>query len=255
MFKKLFLLFMVAALASCHVLRPNLMLKTDKKYRYDSLVKYPETPYKLSQNDVLEFKMFSNDGFKLIDMTTLEGTSNNLTLRRGFEYHIENDGMIKLPVLGRIKISGLTIREAELFLEEKYTTYYNKPFILLKVTNKRVIVFPGSDGSARIIPLENDNTTLLEALALAGGIAGNGKAYEVKLIRGDPKNPLVFKMDLSTIQGFKESDPILQANDIIYVEARGRYASRIGTEIAPYLSLISSVTSLVLLYILVKNRI
>ena len=255
MLRKFLFLFVVVALASCHVLRPNLMLKTDKKYTYDSLVKYPETPYKLSQNDVIEFKMFSNDGFKLIDMTTLEGTSNNLTLRRGFEYHVENDGTVKLPVLGRVKLNGMTIREAETFLEEKYTAYYNKPFILLKVTNKRVIVFPGSDGNAKIVPLENDNTTLLEALALAGGIATNGKAYEVKLIRGDPKNPLIFKMDLSTVEGFKASDPILQANDIIYVEARGRYATRIGTEIAPYLSLITSLTSLVFLYLLLKKKI
>ena len=94
MLRKLFLLFLVVTLASCHVLRPNLMLRTPKDYQYDSLAKYPETPYKLSQNDVLEFKMYSNDGFKLIDMTTLEGPSNNLSLRRGFEYHIENDDLV-----------------------------------------------------------------------------------------------------------------------------------------------------------------
>ncbi|HEY6162407.1 MAG TPA: polysaccharide export protein EpsE, partial [Bacteroidia bacterium] len=136
-------------------------------------------------------------------------------------------------------------------LEDKFSVFYNKPFILIKVTNKRVVVFPGGDGSARVIPLDYDNTTLLEALALAGGIFQNGKAYKVKLIRGDPTNPKVYLLDLSTLDGFKRSDPVLQANDIIYIEAKPEYAQRVFATIAPYISLI---TSTLVFYELLKKK-
>ena len=63
----------------------------------------------------------------------------------------------------------------------------------------------------------NDNTTLFEALAQAGGLNG-GKAYKIKIIRGDLRNPQIFLVDLSTIKGVVKSDFVLQANDIIYIE-------------------------------------
>lgn len=245
-----FLLFVVV-LCGCNNLRPSLMLRTPKDYVFDSLPKVPDSTYRISNNDIIEFRMYSNDGFKLIDMTNLEnGNSGALTLRRGFDYVVEFDGTCKFPIIGRTRLKGLTIREAELMLEEKYTAYYNKPFVLIKVNNRRVIIFPGSEGTAKVVTLENDNTTLLEALAMAGGLYGNGKAYKIKLIRGDPKNPKVFLIDLSTIDGFKRYDPILQANDIIYVESRPRYASRVLTEITPYISLI---TSMIVFYELLKR--
>jgi polysaccharide export outer membrane protein len=228
------------------------MLKTPKNFKYDTLPKNPGTTYLISPNDVLEFRMYSNDGFKLVDMTNLEGgaTLNN-NLRKGFEYHVEDDGTVKLPVIGRIALKGVTVREAETLLEEKYAAYYQRPYILLKVTNRRVTIFPGNDGSAKVVPLEYDNTTLLEALALAGGIFQNGKAFKVKLIRGDPTNPKVYLLDLSTLDGFRRSDPVLQANDIIYIEARPEYAQRVFSTIAPYISLI---TSTLVFYELLKRK-
>src|ERR1051326_6659520 len=107
MLKKLFYLLLLIGLSSCHVLRPSLMLKTPKNYKYDTLPKMPEVAYKISANDILEFKMYSNDGFKLIDMTTLEGsTVSNASIRRGFEYHVAYDGTVKLPVLGIVPVKG-----------------------------------------------------------------------------------------------------------------------------------------------------
>lgn len=66
--------------------------------------------------------------------------------------------------------------------------------------------------------LANDETNVLQALATAGGITNDGKAYKIKLLRGELKNPQVFLFDLSTIEGIKERKMTLQSNDIIYVE-------------------------------------
>ncbi len=239
--KLLYLSVILLFFSSCSWLNPSIMLKTGKGYQYS---KNPDSSrvldYKISPNDVLNFNMYSNDGFKLIDITSLNTANASYHINVELPYLVESDGKVKLPILGRKSLGGLTIREAELVLEESYSSFYVKPFIELNITNKRVIVFPGSNGDAKVIPLVNNNTTLLEAIALAGGIAETGKAKMVKLIRNMDGKELVFKMDLSTIQGLKDGTTVLQANDIIYIEPRKKYASKLLLEVAPIVSLLAS---------------
>ena len=250
---RIIILFILAgSFSSCSILKPSIMLKTGRNYSFSKPDSLPRYEYKIAPNDILSFKMFSNDGFKLIDMATIGGISNIQARSAGISYLVEHDGLVKLPILGRIKIDGLTIREAELMLEEKYVTFYNSPFVILKATNRRVIIFPGTGSTARVINLSNTNTTLMEALALAGGIS-TGKAKRIKLIRGDMRDPKVYLIDLSTIEGMKQANMVIQANDIIYVEPVLALHRALVSEINAYLTLISTVTSIGLLYTLFKQ--
>lgn len=236
------------SLSSCNRLNPSIMLKTDKDYEYDEVPNESILEYKIAPNDIVSFRLYTNDGFKLIDFTTSNNMNTNINARNdgSLEYLVEFDGYCNLPILGRTKISELTIREAELLLEEKYAELYIDPFVLLNITNRRVTIFPGSDGSGKVITLQNNNTTLIEALALAGGISDNGKAYRIKLIRGNLKDPEVYLIDLSKIEGLKYADIILQANDIIYIEPIGVTTRQVISEIAPIISVITSLITLVL---------
>lgn len=245
--KLLLFSILVLFLSSCGWLNPSIMLKTKKDYAF---AQNPDSTnaadYKISPNDIIEFSLYSNDGFKLVDLTSLN-TNNSSTIRvqNNIDYLVEPNGDIKLPVLGKIKLTGYTIRDAQAFLEGKYATYYIRPFILLKVINKRVLVFPGSAGDAKVIPLVNNNTTLIEGIALAGGLAEDGKAKTIKLIRENKGQREVYLIDLSVIEGIKQASMVLQANDIIYVEPRKRYATRFLQEVAPIISIISSTLVLI----------
>jgi polysaccharide biosynthesis/export protein len=240
--KLLFLFGLILFLSSCGWINPSIMLKTGKDYQY---AKSPDSTkaldYKISPNDILEFSMYSNDGFKLVDLTSLNSANMGYRFESNIQYLVESDGSAKLPVLGRIKLIGYTIREAESLLEEKYSSFYVRPYVIMSVSNKRVIVFPGSAGDAKVIPLQNNNTTLIEALALAGGIADDGKARMVKLIRQNKDKHDVFLIDLSQIEGIMQGSMVLQANDIIYVEPRKKYASRFIQEAAPIVSILTSI--------------
>ncbi len=239
--KLLYLFGLMIFLSSCGWINPSIMLKTGKGYKY---AQNPDSTkaldYRISPNDILEFSMYSNDGFKLVDLTSLNSANMGYRFESNIQYLIESDGNAKLPVLGKTKLSGFTIREAETLLEEKYASFYVRPYVIMSVTNKRVIVFPGSAGDAKVIPLVNNNTTLIEALALAGGIADDGKAKMVKLIRQRGDKHDVYLIDLSTIAGIQQGTMVLQANDIIYVEPRRKYASRFVQEIAPIISILTS---------------
>jgi polysaccharide export outer membrane protein len=238
------LFFLLTLITSCGY-RPNIMMKADKDYPYstkkDTVLDYE---YRIQPNDYIDFRLYTNDGFKLVDLTTLNENINVNTQRLTIEYLVEHDGNVKLPLLGRVNLQNMTIKEAQHFLEKEYAKYYIEPFVLAKVINRRVVVFSGNGGSGNVITLANNNTTLLEGLALAGGIGDDGKAKKIKLIRGNPKNPEIYLIDLSTIEGMKQADFILQANDVIYVEPRKSLAREFTSDFAPLISLISSTITL-----------
>lgn len=223
-------------------MNPSVMLRTGRDFKFDTFPPSQPIEYKIAPNDVLSFQIFSNDGFKIIDITTISegGTRGFIQSGPGIVYKVEFDGTVKMPLLGHTLLQGMTVRQAETFLEQKFSSFYNKPFVLLEVTNRKVTIFPGSEGAAKVVGLKNENTTLLEALAEAGGISRSGKAYKIKLIRGSLKDPKVYLIDLSTISGMKEADLVLQANDIIYVEPALRIDRELMGEILPYLTFITT---------------
>ncbi|MDQ3109792.1 MAG: polysaccharide biosynthesis/export family protein [Bacteroidota bacterium] len=250
------LLGMLFFLNSCRILNPNNMLYADKHYKYDTLSKDTTIAkeFIIGPNDIIEFRLFANDGFKLVDIVSTGGGAGNANslIRQGFEYSIDANGFVRLPIIGLENLTGYTIREAELYLEKRYSEYYVKPFVILKVLNKRITVYPGEPGQAKIISLLNNNTTVLEALATAGGIRTDGKAYNIKLIREtyNPKDPYkVYKLDLSKIdQGLKDGSTVVQSGDIIYVEPRRQLASKTLREVTPILSLTTSLLTFYLLF-------
>lgn len=237
--KVLLALSVMLAFSSCRILRPSLMLKTPPDYVFDKVSDTMATQdYRIAPTDAVSFRILSNEGFKLVDIGS-NGASNIAVST--IETTVELDGTIKVPLIGRVKVQGLTVREAEQMLETRFSEFYVGPYILVRVANKRVIVFPGNAGLARVVTILNNNTTVFEALALAGGVTEDGKAYKVKLVRKNGTSTRVYLMDLSTITGLKDGNTVVQANDIIYVEPRNRIGQRLSSEVIPYVSLLSSV--------------
>lgn len=246
-------------LGSCTV-NKDILFKTPTDYVYDELPDSVDTESRIAPNNILTMDFYTGDGHVLVEsgigsgiLTSGGGSSSNSRNRQNqISYLVNQDGTVKLPVLGRVQLSGLSIREAEGKLENLYSKYYNEPFVMLNVSNNRVIVSPGSGGKAQVITLQNANTTLLEALALAGGVADRGVASKIKLIRENKKTGErdVYKIDLSTIDGLEEADMIVQPEDIIYVEPLPMIASEVVKEIAPYITLL---TTAVLVITLANN--
>jgi polysaccharide export outer membrane protein len=238
-------------LSSCTINR-DVMFRTSMDYEFDTYVDSVKSSLRLQPNDMIQLRLFANDGFKMIDLVTENSSREASFLQRAqFSYYIDNDGFVKLPVIGRVSILGLTIREAETFLEEKYSAFYNKPFAQLVVTNRRVVVFPGEGGRARSVVLENNNTTLLEVLGEAGGLSSRGNAKKVKVFRYGPnRERLVYEFDLSDISGLRYADMVMQGDDVVYVQPNPEIAREILTDLTPLITLMSSI---ILVYTVVRN--
>ncbi len=225
------------AFQSCKVLNPSPMFETPSNYDYSSFEK-EKNEYIIKPFDKLNVRIYTNDGIQLIDMESNLASSQNT--RNQDPYLVEYDGLVKVPTIGRINVAGLTIKETEKLLEEKYSQYYQKPFVLVKVTNRRVVVFTSGSTKGEVLNIENEKFTLIEALAQAGGIDDFSKAYQIKLLRGDLENPQVYKYNISSIEEMRKANMVLQANDIIYVDKRARYAQRTLDELMPYIALLNT---------------
>ncbi len=250
--KNILLAVIIISLFSCNY-NSNVMMKTGKNYDYDAPPTNSSTEYIISPSDIIEFKLYTNNGSLLVDFTAIKEQQGTNSGGINIQYLVEFDGQTKLPILGRIELKGKTIKEVEALLEEQYAKYYIKPFVQVKVINKRVTVFPGGSSKAQIVPLINDNMKLLEALGAVGGLTKLAKAKRIKLIRGNLKDPQVYLFDFSTLEGVKQSDFVLQANDIIYVEPRSDYLQELVRDIAPIVSLIASTLTLLIVINNINN--
>ncbi|MNJ88759.1 Polysaccharide biosynthesis/export protein [compost metagenome] len=235
------LLLVLFLLQSCGI-NSNLMFRTPKgvKEVKDSIPLKPVAEYKVSRDDKFTFMLYTNEGERIVN--EMAGMNKDAVAKAEIEYVVRPDGTADLPILGSTLVAGLTVKECEDTLSQLFEQKngYNKPFVQVKLTNQRVIVFPGNGSAAKVIPLQNNNTTLMEAIALAGGIAERGKANTVKIMRVVNNERVMYVVDLSVIEGLKYADMIVQANDYIYIEPKEQVGQETLKIVAPIVSLLSS---------------
>lgn len=227
-------------------------------YEYLQIVREPIKEYAIKKGDQLTLQIFARNGFDLIDALRTDGEAGGAARAGGgggmmmgggimarMFYLVEPDGFVELPIFGRVYVEGYTEKQLEELIEKKASDLFIDPFAIIRILNRRVFLFKGPQ--AAVIPLNPDPTSIIEVIAASGGLARNVKAYKIKIIRGDLKNPEIIEIDLSTIEGLKNAELIVQTNDIIYIEDRLRVTQGILGEITPVLSLISTFFTIALL--------
>ena len=253
------LIAVINLLSSCSTLDKSRMLKTPTNYKFKEFVdsiNYKEA-YKIAIDDEISIQMFSNDGYNIVNIGGNNSNTNGGGMmnasgggnqRNGSGYKVRSDSTIKVPVIGRIKVVGLTLNEIEEKLEFLLEKQVNSPFVITRIFNRRIYIFQGGY-SASIFQLQNENTTLFEVLAQTGGVYQEGNASRIKIIRGELNNPEIYLIDLSTIDGIKDANLNMQAGDIVYIDPFINYGARISTDIGSSLGFISS---LLLVYTLIQ---
>ena len=231
-------------LSSCANINSNILFKIPKgdKFVFDSIPLTPNEDYKLGTGDRFNFLFGTNDGEKIIfNQSGVENNMGNIQNQNRFaiSYLVRQDGTVNLPLLGIVNIEGKSIIEVEDVLVALLSKNYLNPFVKITLINQRVIIFPGK-GDAKVVYLVNTNTSLLEALAMAGGINESGRSNSIKLMRKTSHGREIYKIDLSTISGLKEAEMIVQSNDYIYVDFKPRIASAFLNEITPWLSVLTT---------------
>jgi polysaccharide biosynthesis/export protein len=242
------MLFMFSGLFSCR--NHSRMFSTENNILVDSIQKqiaYAEKNYVIQKNDFISVMVYTNGGERIIDPNSELNKTQTIAPKSKDEiqkYLVRNNGYVNLPMVGDVYLEGRTLYEADSILAVKFSKFYEGVFITSKLMNKRVVVLGPFPLGGKVIPLENENMNLIEIIALYGGLPDNGKAYNIRLIRGDLKNPNVTIIDLSTIAGMKQATLDIQPNDIVYIEPVRKLWLESFRDISPILTVFISTIGL-----------
>ena len=227
----------------------------NSRYLYDAKI-MPKDQLTISVNTVnpeapLPYNLLLQNSYT--QGRTLSTTGGTL-----MPYLVDNEGYINFPVVGRLKVSGLTKSECENMILEKIRPYMaetENPVVTVRMSSYSVSVIgevarPGSFQVAR------EKITILEALAQAGDLTIYGVRDKVKLIREDATGKKeIHTLDLTNANIVNSPYYYLQQNDIVYVEPNKVKAqnARVGNMTTLWFSATSILISLTsLLYNILK---
>lgn len=243
---------MILMLASC---------ASSKKVAYfqnavDGVVERSEGLYdaKIMPKDILTITVSTTNPeaatpFNLTISNTLNATGQMYSGSGVLQtYLVDNNGEIEYPVVGKIKVAGLTKNECQELVKSKIKAFLAEdedPIVTVRMSSYRVTII-GEVRSPGVIPVGTEKMSILEALASAGDLTIYGKRDNVMLIREEANGQkTVHRLNLNDANIISSPYYYLQQNDIVYVEPNGVQAknSAIGSSTTIWFSFVGIVTS------------
>ncbi|QXP69089.1 polysaccharide biosynthesis/export family protein [Polaribacter sp. R2A056_3_33] len=167
-------------------------------------------------------------------------------------YLIDSKGEIDFPILGKLKLGGLSRESAlELFKEKLSPDYITNPTINISIANFKVTVY-GDVKNPGTFTIPNERVSILDAIGLAGDLNISGKRDNVLVIREENNKKEKYRVNLLSNKTLTSPVFYLQQNDVVYVEhnkARIQSASSNSNT-----TLIISVTSLIITLVSILTR-
>lgn len=134
---------------------------------------------------------------------------------------VNQSGMISLPLIGLVQASGLTAEQLQANIEHKLAAeYLQDPQVLVSIReySSRRVTVSGSVQKPGVFPLTGE-TTLMQAIAMAGGMTANADRGAVLIFRQSGTTRQVAKFDVGLISEAKAPDPYIEPGDIIILNS------------------------------------
>jgi polysaccharide export outer membrane protein len=174
----------------------------------------------------------SKNGVYVNGGTSTNGSSNPLA-----GYLVDKDGNVDIPVLGTIKLGGLTTFEAKKSLKALAKKSFENPIVDVRFSNFKITVLGEvSHPAAYILP--NEQVTIFDALGYAGDLTIYGRRTNVLLIRkGVNGNDVSVRLDMTKKDFLNSPYYYLKQNDVLYVEPLKTKVLNNDSNLIKYLSL------------------
>lgn len=168
---------------------------------------------------------------------------------RGIGQRVNEAGNINMAMIGDIKVQGLHPDDAALKIEQAISKYVKEPHVVVKVLNFKVTVL-GAVRTPGIQTSQTDRMTILDAVAQAGDIQGNGLRDRVWVIREVDGERTYDKINLNSAGLFASKYYYLKNNDVVYVQPNG-VSAYLGANGAVFSTIgaISGVLAIILLFV------
>jgi len=223
----------LAVLSSCVTKRGMNYLHDGSLNNTSKLFPNKKFEYRIQVNDVLSIRVLGLDdaNSRLFNVeNTNSGTALNDASLYVNGFSIDKSGNVQLPTIGKVKVMGLTPDEAQDLVQSKINEYFANATVILKLVSFRVSVLGEVQRPGSYI-VYNNQITLLEALALAGGPNQLGDKRHVTLMRQSEQGTQALYMDLGTTEVLSSDYYYMLPNDVVYVPALGVEPARLNLEL------------------------
>ena len=232
----------------------------------ESSIKYPyqTEEYLLQVNDIVEVNVKTTDE-DLNRLLMASGNDQAMNQMAGGQsvgdvffmngFTLDDNGKIELPLIGEVKLEGLTIGEAKNLVEEEIKKYVREGeyFVRVRLGGVRFSALGEFNNSGKFTILQN-RVTIFEAIAFAGDLGRLAKRNEVLLIRQYPDGSQIHKINLLDRSLLTSEYYWLKPNDLIYAEPMKVREIGAGSTLVETLTLLStSITAIALILTLVQN--
>lgn len=240
--KKLSLILLSAMLtASCGKKLVYFQEKEDSKNRLSRIstsTRPAPQNHVIAAGDVLNLQLHtSNQGFAE-SFKQRSTSSESTTAPEGLS--VDESGEIFLPQIGKFKVAGYTLTEAEHKLSDTLSHLINDFKLSLKLGGFRIFAL-GAVRNPGITYIRGEQATIIEALGYCGDLSDEGKPSDIKIIRDENGMKKTILVDLSDVDLFLSEAYYLQSNDILYVETLPRKFVR---ENIQYINILASLGNL-----------
>ena len=221
---------LIYALLAAALVMSSCAVPTNIAYFQNRLVDQPEKIDKhagivIQPKDMLSIVVSSRNP-ELVVMFNLPVVSyqaGSETVNSGYQkligYVVDNDGYIDFPVLGRIKVAGMTRWELSEMIKDRLLDegYLSDAVVTVEFMNFKVSVI-GEVNSPGTYTIEGDKVTVLQAISLARDLTIFGQRENVTVIRERDGQRTMYQINLCDVSMFDSPAYYLQQNDIVYVE-------------------------------------
>jgi len=244
---------MLIMLNSCGSRRSMVYLQEDSTSVNTLYEQY--TP-RIQVNDILTIVVNAADPkvtvpFNPVSSTTSSNLTQQVDMALRPTYTVDVNGEITLPMLGKVKVSGLTRLQAIEKLRLELAKYIKDPGVNMNFNSFRISVLgevsrPGSF----IMPTER--VTVLEALGMAGDLTIRGVRENILLIREVDGVKTMHRLDLTKQKTLNSPYYYLAQNDVVYVEPNKAQIN--NSKLGANTNIIISIASLLITVISVLTR-
>lgn len=184
---------------------------------FETIVSDNSNVNRFKVDDVISINVSTLDPQASVPFNIFKGSQEGGMRPEQLDYIVDKNGDIDFPVLGTIKLLGLSPAEAKILLTERLKDYLKDPIINIRLRNFSVTML-GAVNRPGTYPVSGEQITILEALGLAGDLNIKGKRDNVMVIRDFNGTKVYTRIDLTTKDVLNSPVYYLTQNDVVYVE-------------------------------------
>ena len=184
---------------------------------YETIVSDNSHTNKFKIDDVVTINVSTLDPQASLPFNLFKGAEEGGIRPEQLDYIIDKNGEIDFPVLGAVKIVGLSPEETKTLLKEKLSNYLKDPIINIRLKNFTVSVL-GEVARPGTYPVNGEQITVLEAIGLAGDLTIKGMRKNVMVIRDFNGTKVYTRIDLTQKESLNSPVYYLTQNDVVYIE-------------------------------------